>query len=514
MDAGINKRNGCGEKMSDKFYVTTPIYYVNDKPHIGHAYTSIAADTIARYYKIRGRTVKFLTGTDEHGQKVEASAKKLSQEPLEYCDQISEVFRNLSQKLNLSNDDFIRTTEPRHKKAVTRIWSTILENGDIYKSTYKGWYNVSDEAFVPDNEVLEGGFSKDGKKLEFFEEESYFFRLSKWEKPLLDFFEQNPNFIKPAAKYNEVISFVKSGLKDLSISRSSFSWGIPVPGDDRHVIYVWIDALTNYLSAIGYGEGELDQAMWDNVLHLIGKDILKFHAVYWPCILMSAGIKPPHSIFAHGWWAKDGQKISKSLGNTIDPIEVIDTYGLDAFRYFLLREVSFGNDGDFSDQAMKRRLNCDLCNDLGNLVQRTLKLAVKHLGTKIIIDQNYNDSDQEFIQSCENLLQQSETFMEEMQLSKALEAIFAVVTKANQFVENNKPWELAKASKEKLNTVVSILLNTFRQLGFALFPFMPQTMEKLYAIIGLKGFNYNDLKVRQTEYNINEVEILFHKIED
>lgn len=499
--------------MNKVFYVTTPIYYVNDKPHIGHAYTSVAADILARVHRLRGYRVKFLTGTDEHGQKVESSAKKNGCSPIEYCDQMSQTFCNLTDILNISNDDFIRTTEARHKHAVQEIWNKMLQSGDIYKGIYKGWYNISDEAFVPDNEVLDGGFSKDGKKLEFFEESSYFFKLSKWQQPLLDFFESHKDFVRPQSKFNEVISFVKSGLKDLSISRSSFSWGIKVPNDNEHIIYVWIDALTNYLSAIGYG-GNIDNELWNNSLHIIGKDILKFHAVYWPCMLMSVGINPPKNIFAHGWWTNNGQKISKSLGNTIDPIETINKYGLDQFRYFMLREVPFGNDGDFSEQALVRRINADLCNNLGNLIQRVLKLAVKNIGNHIECSDAFNEQDAKFINNYKNMLKVSDEFIFNNSISKALDTIFEIITEANQFVELNKPWDLAKTSPDRFKTVISILLDSFRYIGFALYPFIPNSMRKLYDMLGMKDFSLSALSTPLKSYDISEITILFNKVEE
>lgn len=500
--------------MSNSFYVTTPIYYVNDKPHIGHAYTSIAADVLARFYRLRRYNVRFLTGTDEHGQKVENSAKKAGISTIQYCDELSSKFKELTHVLNLSNDDFIRTTEERHKKAVEKIWNTMLQNGDIYKGTYKGWYNLSDEAFVPDNEVVDGGFSKDGKKLEFFEESSYFFKLSKWQEPLLKFFNENPDFVKPRAKFNEVISFVKSGLKDLSISRSSFKWGIPVPNDPDHVIYVWVDALTNYLSAINYGTGDLDQDLWDSCTHIIGKDILKFHAVYWPCMLLSVGITPPKRVFAHGWWTNNGQKISKSLGNVIDPISVIDQYGLDQFRYFLIREITFGQDGDFSEQAMKRRINSDLCNNLGNLVQRVLKLALKNLGNTIKPEIRPKADDSAFIEKYHEMLHTSDELIRRESLSKALEVIFDTISDANRFVEDNKPWETCKTDIERFTSVICILLDSLRYIASALTPFIPASAKKIYNMLGLDGSYLDSLQTPVEEYKIGEIEILFNKIED
>ena len=367
--------------MENKYF-TTPIYYVNDKPHIGHAYTSISVDVLKRFYKLRGYGSYFLTGTDEHGQKVEKAALDKGVDPKKFTDQVSENFRALSDILNLDNDDFIRTTEDRHIKSVQNLWNRLLENDEIYLSKYSGWYSVRDEAFVAENEITE----KDGKKFNSFgseltwvEEESYFFRLSKWQDRLLELYDSIPNFVHPKSRLNEVKSFVSGGLKDLSISRTTFKWGIDVPNDDKHIMYVWLDALTNYISALGFPdqENEKYKNFWPGI-HVVGKDILRFHAVYWPAFLMAAGLKPPKQIVAHGWWTNEGEKISKSLGNVIDPIELIRVYGLDQVRYFLMREVPFGNDGDFSKDAMINRINGDLSNNFGNLMQRVLSFIFKN----------------------------------------------------------------------------------------------------------------------------------------
>ncbi|HEX6141244.1 MAG TPA: methionine--tRNA ligase, partial [Geminicoccaceae bacterium] len=365
---------------ADAFYVTTPIYYVNDSPHIGHAYTTLACDTLARFARLEGRRTKLLTGTDEHGQKVEKAAAAAGLAPQTFTDQVSERFRELARRMDVSNDDFIRTSEPRHLRAVQALWQTLRERDQIYLDSYSGWYSVRDETYFSESELVDGR-APTGAPVEWVEEPSYFFRLSAWQEPLLRLYEECRGFILPGTRRNEVISFVRGGLQDLSVSRTSFSWGIPVPDDPKHVIYVWLDALTNYLSVLGYPDREAEdlRTFWPADVHVVGKDILRFHAVYWPAFLMAAGIEPPRRVFAHGWWTNEGQKISKSLGNVIDPLELIDTYGLDQTRYFLLREVPFGNDGDFSHAAMINRMNRDLANDYGNLVQRVLAMVQRYL---------------------------------------------------------------------------------------------------------------------------------------
>ena len=352
-----------------KYYVTTPIYYVNDAPHIGHAYTTLACDILARFKRLDGFDVKFLTGTDEHGQKVEKSAKTANLDPKTFTDKVSQNFRHLADCMNFSNDDFIRTTENRHRLACSAIWRRLLEKDQIYLGSYAGWYAVRDEAFYSESEISNSPngtkVAPSGAEVEWVEEPSYFFRLSEWQDRLLAYYEANSDFILPKTRRNEVISFVKAGLQDLSISRTTFNWGVPVPNDDDHIIYVWLDALTNYVTAVGFPEIEKgDYAhYWPADLHMVGKDILRFHAVYWPAFLMAAGLQPPKRVYAHGWWTNEGQKISKSLGNVIDPIDLVERYGLDQVRYFLMREVPFGNDGDFSHQAIVQRINSELAND-------------------------------------------------------------------------------------------------------------------------------------------------------
>ena len=376
-------------------YFTTPIYYVNDKPHIGHAYTSLSVDILKRYFSCLGQNSFFLTGTDEHGQKVEKAASDASIDPQKFTDSVSQNFREMSGLLNLSNDDFIRTTEERHKVSVQALWKILEDNDDIYLSKYSGWYSVRDEAFVADNEIEEREgkkYNSFGSELSWVEEESYFFRLSKWQDALIEFYDNNPDFIVPKSRSNEVRKFVESGLKDLSVSRTTFNWGIKVPSNNDHIVYVWLDALTNYISALDFPNTNSDnyQKYWPGI-HVVGKDIIRFHAVFWPAFLMAAKLEPPKQIVAHGWWTNEGQKISKSTGNVIDPIELIESYGLDEVRYFLFREVPFGNDGDFSREAIKNRINGELANNFGNLIQRVLSFIVKNLEHNVeLTDNNKN----------------------------------------------------------------------------------------------------------------------------
>ena len=384
---------------TDNYFITTPIYYVNDVPHLGHAYTTIACDALARFMRLDGKEVMFLTGTDEHGQKVEKSAHSAGELPSDFTDRVSQRFRDLAAKLGISNDDFIRTTEQRHIKASQAIWTALVKSGDIYLGSYAGWYSVRDEAFFAEGELINGEsgerLAPSGASVEWVEEPSYFFRLSRWQQPLLDFYEKHPHFILPATRRNEVVSFVEGGLQDLSVSRTSFRWGVPVPGDNNHIMYVWLDALTNYLTATGYPDplNVTFQKFWPATVHVVGKDILRFHAVYWPAFLMSAGITPPKRVFAHGWWTVEGRKMSKSLHNVVDPFDLIDKFGLDQVRYFLLREVPFGSDGDFSEAALIQRGNSDLANDLGNLAQRVLSMIHQNCEAALPRPNAYIDSD-------------------------------------------------------------------------------------------------------------------------
>ncbi len=467
------------------FYITTPIYYVNDAPHIGHAYTSLACDVLARFMRLDGRWVKFLTGTDEHGQKVEKSAKSAGMEPAAFCDRVSQNFRDLGRVMNFSNDDFIRTTEPRHIRACQELWRRLKAAGEIYLGSYAGWYAVRDEAFYAESELSTGPDGRkrapSGAEVEWVEEPSYFFRLSKWQAPLLDFYRRNPDFIGPESRRNEVISFVSGGLKDLSISRTSFRWGVPVPDDPAHIMYVWLDALTNYLTAAGFpDEKSSDYAtFWPANLHMVGKDILRFHAVYWPAFLMAAGLATPRRVFAHGWWTNEGQKISKSLGNVIDPVALVERYGRDPVRYFLLREVPFGLDGDFSHRAMVQRQNDDLANDVGNLVQRVLSMISRNCAARVPQPGDLAEADRKLLEAAEGLLPALRVHMTEQAFHKAIESLWHVIGLANRYVDEQAPWALRKTDPARMATVLYVLAEVIRHLAVLTQPFMPESASRI-----------------------------------
>lgn len=478
--------------MSNKahYYLTTPIYYVNDVPHIGHAYTTLACDVMARFMRLDGYQVKFLTGTDEHGQKIEKSAQAAGMDPQRFADQVSENFRKLGTILNFSNDDFIRTTEPRHIRACQALWRTLTERGQIYLDSYSGWYAVRDEAFYAEEEIREGNdgvkFAPTGAEVEWISEDSYFFRLSEWQEPLLRYYEEKPDFILPPSRRNEVISFVKSGLRDLSVSRTSFGWGVKVPGDETHVMYVWIDALTNYITAVGYPatDSREYQTFWPADLHMVGKDILRFHAIYWPALLMAAGLRPPKRVFAHGWWTNEGQKISKSLGNVIDPIQLVKRYGLDQTRYFLLREVPFGNDGSFSHRAMVNRMNSELANDLGNLAQRVLSFVQKNCDGKVPEPGDFTLNDRTLMTLSDTLYSTVRQEIQDQAFHRALEAIWQVIGHSNRYIDEEAPWALRKSNPARMGTVLYLLMETLRRIAILLQPFMPGSTARLLDQLG------------------------------
>ncbi len=477
-------------ETNGRYYVTTPIYYVNDRPHIGHAYTTLACDFLARFMRLDGREVLFLTGTDEHGQKVEQSARERGLEPLAYADQVSAAFRDLTEAMGFSCDAFIRTTEDRHKAAVQALWKVLYERDQIYLGQYAGWYSVSDEAFYAEKELtLKDGerYAPTGTKVEWVEEPSYFFRLSAWQDRLLELYESQPDFILPASRRNEVISFVRGGLNDLSISRTTYSWGVPVPNDPAHVTYVWFDALINYITAAGYPDesGHDWQTFWPADLHMVGKDILRFHAVYWPAFLMAADLSPPRRVYAHGWWTNEGQKISKSLGNAIDTFQLIENYGLDQVRYFLMREVPFGSDGDFSHAAMVRRCNDDLANDLGNLAQRVLSMIAKNCGGQVPEHRALTAEDEALFLQARSLLGTLREEVERQSFHKGLEAIWQVVGEANRYVDQQAPWVLRKSDPERMATVLYVLAECLRRIALVIQPVMPESAQKLLDQLGV-----------------------------
>ena len=430
--------------------------------------------------RLDGRRVHFLTGTDEHGQKVEKAAAARGQSPQAFTDEVSQRFRELCAVLGCSNDDFIRTTEERHKRGVSALWERLVASGDIYLGNYAGWYSVRDEAFYAEGELVDGR-APTGAPVEWVEEPSYFFRLAAWQDRLLAFYEANPGFVLPPTRFNEVKSFVRGGLQDLSVSRTSFSWGIPVPGDPRHVMYVWLDALTNYLSALGYPdtEGDLYRTFWPARLHVVGKDILRFHAVYWPAFLMSAGLPVPSRVYAHGWWTVEGQKMSKSLGNVIVPAELVATYGLDSTRYFLLREIPFGQDGDFSHGAMVRRINHDLANDFGNLAQRVLSMIARNCSAAVPAAGPLTGDDQALLGAAHRLVPDLRAQMEVQALHRALELVWEVVGAANRYIDAQAPWALRKTDPARMATVLWVLAEVLRHLGVLIQPFMPAAAGRL-----------------------------------
>lgn len=488
--------------MSKTFYVTTPIYYVNDVPHIGHAYTTIAADVVARFKKLQGHDVFFLTGTDEHGQKIERTASENGETPTELANRVVKRFQDLWKVLNISNNDFIRTTEKRHQKAVTEIFKRINEKGDIYLGEYEGWYNVGEEAFVTETQLEEINELPADKRpqIEKIKEESYFFKLSKYQEPLLEFYRNNPDFVKPTYRLNEVVSFVERGLNDLSISRTTFSWGIPVPENPKHIIYVWFDALTNYLTACGFpADEERFNSTWPADLHLVGKDILRFHAIYWPAFLMSAGLALPKTVFAHGWWTVEGEKMSKSLGNVVDPYKIAEEFDVDMFRYFLLREIPFGQDGDFSRTSLINRINGELANGLGNLVSRTLGMIERYFDGKIPEPAELIKDDIKIKKNALMTTEKVEKEMDNIEFNKALTSIWGFIAAVNKYVDDSAPWTLAKeGNHNRLSTVLWVLTESIRIINILITPFMPGTSnkicEKLNITKSISDIDFNSAK--------------------
>ncbi len=473
-----------------KFYITTPIYYVNGAPHIGHAYTSIAADVLARWMRLDGREVFFLTGTDEHGQKVAKAAADAGQEPQDFVDRLAAEFRDMSARMNISNDDFIRTTQARHKQGCTRLWQILAERDEIYLGHYEGWYAVRDEAFYGEDEILtraDGArVSPFGAPVEWVREPNYLFRLSAWGERLLEFYAANPEFLGPLSTHNEVISFVRGGLTDLSVSRSSLSWGVPVPGDPAHVMYVWVDALTNYITALGYPDTAGERwGFWPAELHLVGKDIARFHAVYWPALLMAAGLPVPKRVYANGWWTVEGEKMSKSVGNVIDPRTLAGEFGVDVLRYFLLREKPFGNDGDFSRRALVARQNSDLANDLGNLAQRVLSLIAKNCGGLLPERAPLCEQDAELLAAAAALPDTMRQHLLRQSYGEALDEVWRVIRAANAYIDRQAPWALRKTDTSRMGAVLRVLADALRGIATVLQPFMPASMAAMLDQLGV-----------------------------
>jgi len=480
--------------MTKRFYITTPIYYVNGAPHIGHAYTSIATDVLARWKRLDGFDVFFLTGTDEHGQKVEQAAAAAGLDPQSFTDKVSADFQDMTRKMGVSNDQWIRTTEERHKRSCAELWRRIEAAGDIYLGHYEGWYAVRDEAFYDEAEL---STAPDGKKIapsgapvEWVREPSYFFRLAAWQDRLLKFYEEHPEFIAPSSRRNEVMSFVRGGLRDLSISRTTFKWGIPVPGAPDHVMYVWLDALNNYVTACGFPD-ETDPLwrFWPADVHMVGKDIIRFHAVYWPAFLMSAGLPPPRRVSSHGWWVVEGEKMSKSLGNVVEPRKLVETYGLDQVRYFLLREKPFGADGSMSHQAIVTRINVELANDLGNLAQRTLSLIARNCGGALPAngagDASVTEDDAGMRDAAAALPDLLRRCMDQQTFHEALEEVWKVIRAANGYIDRQAPWTLARTDKARMGAVLRVLADAIRVVATVLQPFMPGSMARMLDQLGV-----------------------------
>jgi methionyl-tRNA synthetase len=473
-----------------RYYVTTPIYYVNGAPHIGHAYTSIAADVLARFKRLAGHQVFFLTGTDEHGQKVEKAAAEAGLDVQSFADRNSARFREMNARMGISNDDFIRTTEARHKQGCVALWQRLEASGEIYLGHYEGWYAVRDEAFYAESELVTGADGKpvapSGAPVEWVREPSYFFRLSAWQDRLLDFYAAHPDFIGPESRRREVTSFVRGGLTDLSVSRTTFSWGIPVPGAPGHVMYVWLDALANYITAVGFpDEAAPAWAYWPADVHLVGKDIVRFHAVYWPAFLMAAGIAPPKRVSTNGWWTVDGEKMSKSLGNVIDPFDLADAFGLDPVRYFLLREMPFGNDGTISRRALISRLNSELANDLGNLAQRTLSLIARNCDAARPALGETTEDDRGMLDAAAALPARITPAIDRQAFHEALDEIWQVIRGANAYVDRQAPWTLRRTDTVRMATVLRVLAEMLRAVATVLTPFMPGSMGTLLDQLGV-----------------------------
>ena len=509
---------------SKNFYITTPIYYPSGKPHMGHAYSSIIADVIARFKRLEGYQVYFLTGTDEHGLKIQREAEKNKKDPKKFCDELSKKFDELTKTLNLSNNDFIRTTEQRHYKSVEDLWKKLVKSGDIYLDKYKGWYSVSDEAYYDSDEIEIKDGSKiaksSGSKVEWVEEESYFFKLSSWSKKLINHYKSNPGFILPLSRNNEVIKFVEKGLKDLSVSRTSFSWGIPVPKNKKHVIYVWLDALTNYLSALNYPDtsSNLYKDFWPADLHVIGKDILRFHAIYWPAFLMAAKIPLPKRIFGHGWILSDEKKMSKSLGNILDPIDIIKKYGVDQLRYYLIKEVSLGNDGNISLENLKNCINNDLANNYGNLCQRVFAFLKKNCKNKIPKINKLTKEEKTLTDKLKNDINKLNKFINEQDLNNYIKQVIEYSFDSNKYFNDSEPWSLKKTDIKKMNSVLNTIVEQIKNISILLLPIIPISAGKILDIINVKKEFRNITEIDKNiglnhDKELGSIEILFKKVD-
>ncbi len=511
--------------MNKNFYITTPIYYPSGKPHMGHAYSSIIADIFARFKRLEGFNVLFLTGTDEHGQKIQKEAKKNNKDPKIFCDEISETFRSLTKILHLTNNDFIRTTEQRHFKSVNEIWNRLLKSGDIYLDKYSGWYSVSDEAYYDKDEIED----KDGKKVsissgslvEWVEEESYFFKLSAFQKKLLDHYKKNEDFILPQSRRNEVINFVEKGLKDLSISRTSFSWGIPVPENKKHVIYVWLDALTNYLSALNFpNTNDIKyKSFWPADLHIIGKDILRFHAIYWPAFLLAANLPLPKRVFGHGWILSNEKKMSKSLGNILDPIEIIKNYGIDQLRYYLIKEVSLGNDGSISMENLKNCINNDLANNYGNLCQRVFSFIKKNCNNKIPKATTLKPEDTKLLKNIKDDIPKLINLINKQNLNEYIKMVVNYSFDANKYFNDSEPWSLKKKNPERMNTILNTIVEQIKNISILLNPIVPISTKKVLDTINIcnKDILIDNIQkdnILNNNKELKNLNILFKKIEN
>jgi methionyl-tRNA synthetase len=502
------------------YYLTTPIYYPSAKPHMGHAYSSISADVIARFKRLEGYNVNFLTGTDEHGLKIQRAAELQNKDPKDFCDEISQNFIELAKKLNLTNTDFIRTTENRHKETVSKLWNILEEKKEIYISKYSGWYSVSDEAFYTEDEIeikSDIKISKiSGSKVEWMEEESYFFRLSKWQEPLLKYYADNHEFIAPTSRKNEVISFVKSGLKDLSISRTSFKWGIPVPSNNKHIIYVWLDALTNYISALDYFEKNDKRQFWPADVHIIGKDIIRFHCVYWPAFLLAAGIEPPKKVFAHGWILSGEEKMSKSKGNILDPLEIIENYGLDEIRYYLMKEVIYGDDGKITPENLINCINSDLANNIGNLYQRISSIVHSKLDSIVPRCSPSEKVDLKILNLVEENLDSLIKTFNKFEIHNYLKNIIQLCSEVNKYVNDSAPWSIKEDDIEKRNVIIYAVLEFIRKVSILLQPIIPKKSKIILDSLNIKEDerfikNINKNFSLKQEIKIQKISILFKK---